>query len=56
MNSDVKLDSPVDSWVTIEGNILKCETADIHLDYPPRRSQGGGTLRRALVHEQVGAL
>lgn len=50
MNSDVSLDKPFDTWVSIDGTVLKAGTADFMLDSPLRRGPGGGRFRRALVH------
>lgn len=52
MPGDVKLDQHNAEWVVIEGSVLKATTADLMLDSPHRRGQGGGPHRRALVHDQ----
>jgi hypothetical protein len=56
MNSDVSLDNPFDTWVSIDGAVLKAGTADLMLDSPVRRGPGGGRWRRALVHGSATAI
>lgn len=56
MNADVKIDEVRDTWVTVEGNVLNARTADLILDSPERRRNGGGPFRRALVHDQSDGL
>jgi len=56
MAGDVKLDEDNVNWVTIEGTALRARTPDLMLDAPNRRSGGGGTWRRALVHDQSDGL
>jgi len=56
MAGDVKLDQDNVNWVTIEGTALRARTPDFMLDSQNRRSGGGGTWRRALVHDQSDGL
>jgi len=51
MATDIRLDQQGGNWVVIEGAVVKCTAADLMLDSPGRRGQGGGPHRRALVHD-----
>lgn len=51
MATDVKLDQVDGTYLVLEANVLKTEASDFIIDAPSRH-QGGGPLRRALVHDQ----
>lgn len=51
MATDIKLNEGTDNnWVSIEAQVVDIKAADLILESGPRRSENGGTLRRALVH------
>ena len=51
MPTDIKLDQKDGNWVLVEGTVLKTTATDLIIDSPNRRRPGGGTDRRALVHD-----
>ncbi|MBB4912717.1 hypothetical protein [Actinophytocola algeriensis] len=50
MQSDIKLDSEKNGWVTVEGAVLNAKMSDLILEAPAYRTAKGGPYRRALVH------
>lgn len=51
MPTDVKLDQVNGNYLVLEADVVKATATDLLLDAPSRRN-GGGPLRRALVHDQ----
>jgi len=50
MATDIKLDQSDGTHLVLEAQVVKIEGADLMLDSAQRRT-GGGTFRRALVHD-----
>jgi hypothetical protein len=50
MATDIRLDEFDGSWVVVQSRVFKLTAIDFSIDSPERRSPGGGSLRRALVH------
>ena len=55
MPTDVKLDQVNGNYIILEASVIKATSTDVLIDAPTRR-QGGGPLRRALVHDQSDGL
>lgn len=50
MATDIRLDEFDGDWVVVNSRVFKLTAIDFSIDSPERRSAGGGSLRRAIVH------
>lgn len=50
MATDIRLDEFDGRSVVVQSDIFKLTAIDFQIDAPERRSAGGGSLRRAIVH------
>jgi hypothetical protein len=51
MPTDIRLDEFDGDWVVVNSRVFKLTAIDFQIDSPERRSPGGGSLRRAIVHD-----